>query len=316
MKYTIILLLFGFSLFGFCQKNINNKNDLEKDGLKGKVKQVNVYSNKTFTTKGASSASKTYDDKGYLVKSSSGYALALTDTFIYDAKGNLVEKKEYLKNVTSLQYTKPVNLYRKFIYAYDEKSNRTEEVFYQYKNNFYKDSTIIKSTYKYDGEGNIIEKNINDSNIVQTYKYDYKGNLLENYLYKPKNKLKLKRIFVYDTNGNQQELSVFTSSGKVKNKITYLYDDNGNKIEQKNHKPKNWLSQERIVKQTYKYDDKGNIIEKAIYKADGSLKDKYIYLYEYDKEGNWVKKATTVNHPTSLLVDKLNTITNREIVYY
>lgn len=39
-----------------------------------------------------------------------------------------------------------------------------------------------------------------------------------------------------------------------------------------------------------KYDEKGNQIESNSYNSDGSLDSKWTYKYEFDKQGNWVKR--------------------------
>src|SRR5690606_10874293 len=39
-----------------------------------------------------------------------------------------------------------------------------------------------------------------------------------------------------------------------------------------------------------KYDEKGNNIESNRYNSDGSLFSKWTYKYEFDKQGNWIKR--------------------------
>ena len=39
-----------------------------------------------------------------------------------------------------------------------------------------------------------------------------------------------------------------------------------------------------------KYDEKGNKIESNRYNSDGSLYIKWTYKYEFDKQGNWIKR--------------------------
>lgn len=39
-----------------------------------------------------------------------------------------------------------------------------------------------------------------------------------------------------------------------------------------------------------KYDEKGNKIESNEYNSDGSLYSKWTYKYEFDKQGNWIKR--------------------------
>ena len=60
---------------------------------------------------------------------------------------------------------------------------------------------------------------------------------------------------------------------------------------------------------TYKYDDKGNEIENSKFNADGYLKMKFNYKFNYDKNNNWINKI--------IVLDGIPyNITEREIVYY
>ena len=73
----------------------------------------------------------------------------------------------------------------------------------------------------------------------------------------------------------------------------------------------------QFMKKLYSYDAKGNVAEMATYDADGSLKKKDFYAYEYDREANWLKRIVS-REVTKL--DKTypepQTITTRAITYY
>ena len=70
-----------------------------------------------------------------------------------------------------------------------------------------------------------------------------------------------------------------------------------------------------------KCNEDGNMTENKLYYADGEIKWKYKYLYEYDKKKNWTVKTTAyltdINFINNTDEDyKIMTITEREITYY
>ncbi|HTA62904.1 MAG TPA: hypothetical protein VK835_10630 [Bacteroidia bacterium] len=312
--HTILFLL--LPVFCFCQKT-----DWEKDHLIGRVKQVNLQF-KSINTKGNYVGFSSYNQNGSLTT----HVLGLTrDTFIYDVKGNLITLLRYVVNATSLHYHRdtvtdrlvpPVELRRKYTYKYDDNGNRTEETCCQKNiNSISKDSVVNKTKYLYDGAENLIEKNLNDSNLRWLYKYNTKGNLIEQCRLSA-NKIKSKFTYVYDTSGYQIERYVYKKGNKLKSKTTYAYDDKGNKAEENFSKQTDDESNNKASKKTYKYDSYGNIIEIALYKADKSLKKKTIFNYEYDKYGNWTKKSVIANGEFTILTNKVSSITTREFIYY
>jgi hypothetical protein len=84
----------------------------------------------------------------------------------------------------------------------------------------------------------------------------------------------------------------------------FKYDRQNNKIEAlvlKNHLV--------TTKTTFGYDAKKNLIEKSSYGIQGALESRHQFLYEYDGEGNWIKRISVFNErPTSVL--------RRRIEYY
>ncbi|MCR5246509.1 MAG: hypothetical protein K6E14_01825, partial [Paludibacteraceae bacterium] len=134
------------------------KKGLEKDSLKGKVKEVNHYSVKQ-------QGLRFVKDK-------------LKSSYSYDINGNEIEQNTY---------TEEGKLCFKYIYKYDDNGNMTEECDY--------DSTAnleYKETFTYDSKGNLIEKCIYGCKIYgcmvsgvydvfekETYKYRDDGKLVE-----------------------------------------------------------------------------------------------------------------------------------------
>ena len=108
-----------------------------------------------------------------------------------------------------------------------------------------KNGIKCKDNYKFDREGNVVEKTGYDSDDLQVekdlYKYDSRGNMIE------------------------EDYSYYRGSG-YKSKNTYKYDSQGNIVERELYHDGS-LSGRYL----YKYDSQGNMIEEAHYDGDGSL---------------------------------------------
>ena len=63
-------------------------------------------------------------------------------------------------------------------------------------------------------------------------------------------------------------------------------------------------------KGTFEYDSNGNEITGKIYNPSyQDNEEKYTYKYDYDKNGNWIKRTEFVNY-------NADNITERDISYY
>ena len=146
----------------------------------------------------------------------------------------------------------------------------------------------IKTTYKYDIKGNLIEENdfkTNGSlNSMTSFTYDEKDNILEGAIYNSNGQLSSKGTYKYDDNGNQIEHKIYNSVGSLIFKLIYLYDDKGNIIEYKLYNDDGRLA----LKETYKYDVKGNQIEKANYKDNLNLLSKE--TCKFDEKDNQIEQ--------------------------
>ena len=133
------------------------KTDVQRQGLKGKVKTLEHFD---FHAKS--------DKAGKVEKGDLSYKY----TYAYDDKGNLIEWKRKGSLVWSLVY--------KETSTYNDKGNRIESKSYKADGTF-----LYKSTYAYDDKGNLIErKNYKadgslDTKYVFEYKYDSEGNWIE-----------------------------------------------------------------------------------------------------------------------------------------
>lgn len=119
------------------------------------------------------------------------------------------------------------------------------------------------------------------------------------------NKGKIKNLVIYNEHGDIIERNTY-HYGHLNEKHIFKYNDKGNRIESNFYKSNGRLD----WKTTHRYDDKGNRIEWNIYNSDGSLYKKYTSEYEYDKQGDWIKRIDYGDNNTP------STITERKIEYY
>lgn len=290
----------------------------EKDGLKGKVKEVRTYS-----------ADESADK---------------------ETKGKLRNITKYDKNGTSKEtcyYDSTENLNSKSIYKYDENGYCIENYSYEYKNpskkdqndsdftnideegRHYKGGLVEKRTPTYDANGRIVEwtiyeytdKRLKKKHLTkETIKYDNQGNVVER---KSNGKLGNRHTFKYDDHGNMIEKS-FESGGKLRRQYIYKFDNKGNLTVEKEYiyfqknkeesrkfykykKGKKIESNEFFssgghpLRKTYKYDENGNLIEVGVDNRDlGNIK--YNESYKYDEKGNKTECIQTDGRKTPLEV--------------
>jgi len=282
-------------------------------------KRGNVTENILYNSDGSLKKKFTYkyDDMGNMIEGNifkSDGSLKEKSTARYDENGNVIERNIF-KSDGSLK--------EKSTHRYDENGNVIEW------NDYGRDSILTgKSTSRYDENGNMIEEityysfSIHEFKI--TYKYDKKGKMLEKNEYNNStNSLEKSSFYKYDRNGNKKERITYTydldGNRIYDGKHTYKYDAKGNKIQWKMFRPNRKLKP--VLKYTYKYDAKGIIKEENRYDAFAgrnftSCNIKFIYIYEFDNNGNCIKricieKAYEKNNSTTRRY-----ITERAITYY
>jgi hypothetical protein len=228
----VIRLLAVIVVFCSCHDSKAQKNDWEKEGLKGKVKMVKEII--SIESERMGEWEKDTDKITYQ---------------IFNEKGNEIEENEYKLDGS---------LYNRAICKYDVKDNRIEMDFYNSENCF-----LEKFTYNYDDKGNMIEKNgysFDDSlwsKII--YKYDLNGNNIE------ESNSKYKYIYKYDDKGNKTEYYNCLDSSFF-TKTIYKYDEKGNYIEEIIYNLDGSIYSKYTFK--YEYDSYGNWLKKIRYKGE------------------------------------------------
>jgi YD repeat-containing protein len=238
---TIILTMVGCS--------VEKKNDLTRDGLRGKVSSYKEF-----------------------ITDAWGHPEAKA-TYKYDEQGNMTEQITYRKQAFKTNFKDESKIEDKWTYKYDEQVNQTEV------NRYKPDGTIdSKATYKYDAQGNMIEQITYGSNTKpltsgwkQTYKYDEQGNQIEMKLsYDMNDYFNSKKIYNYDAQGNmieqityrnkrdEQDKHEIEDKWKLDRKYTYEYDEydkNGNwtkRTEFRNTDP-DQIKPESVTERVFEY---------------------------------------------------------------
>ena len=223
------------------------------------------------------------------------------DSYIYDKRGNLVERIEYPGDNDSINY----------FYSYDDKDNMIRYEWLELREKSYHNKFWIhKYSFKYNDSNDIIEYlvfNLLDGTnytkyfpvynektkekswesinadvtvyLLATFKYDENGNKIEELWYNKDGSYNEKHSLKYDQKGNLIEIEYLFPIGVTIYKINYNYDQKGKKIEEIIEDNSEW-DNHSLYKITYKYDKFRNIIEKSFSGVNSKefyRKDEYIY---------------------------------------
>ena len=239
-----------------------------------------------------------YDDKGKVLKKEEFF----TEHIAPEKINSLVEDELRIKGV----------LWKKFVYSYDNKGNRTEVNIYDAKANEHpsRQPEAVKEPEKeepkelsYDEIPNPKLLFVEEYNNVgalwkkDIYTYDESGKITQVKSMDNKDKPQFNYTYTYDDKGNETERATYDKNDKLVQRITYAYDDNGNMTEMVEYDANNKLSQ----KETYKYDVKNKKIEQQGYNLNGSLA--YTFKYLYNPKGELIETRTF--DPAGNLTSKL-----------
>ena len=212
-----------------------------------------------------------------------GFSLAKKTGWELDKlKGKVSERIMILYSIDNRSGNQNKIIGERYIYKYNDKGNKVEEVTYSPYGDF-----LYRSIYKYGAKGNIVE----------VAKHDFEGNLM--------------RQEIYDDKGNMTQSANY-DKGDLKGKSIYKYDDKGNKVEE-GYYGTDGSSKDKSI---YKYDDKGNKVEEAYYEK-GDLKRKDIYKYQYDNLGNIINTSEyTSKEKFGEMVEEMTHFTAYLYTYY
>jgi antitoxin component YwqK of YwqJK toxin-antitoxin module len=184
----------------------------------------------------------------------------------------------------------------KIFHTYDAQGNRLETIFYG------PDGALLdKTRYTYDGRGNLTEAVSESSNYIN------------------------RTVYTYDDQGKLIGETVYDPGGNIAVESMHIYDSQGRRVQTINHDPAHdpGLGIEKVVTT---YDPRGNIKELTSYytRRPGDeeerpvpLPNKWVYAYEFDAHGNWVKQTkTSCSAETGKLVCESSLVTYRTITYY
>lgn len=240
-----------------------------------------------------------YDDKGKVAKKEEFFTEHITPEKI----NSLIEDELRIKGV----------LWKKFVYTYDNKGNRTEVNVYDAKASEHPTKNPSAGTEKPKEEEpkKLSYDEIPDPKLFFVEEYNNAGVLWKKdvYVYDDnrkitqvksmdnKDKPQFNYVYTYDENGNETSRTTLDKNDKQVQKISYTYDTKGNVTEMVEHDAQGALAQ----KETYKYNEKNQKVEQQGYNFNGSLA--YTFKYFYNPKGELIETRTF--NPQGDLTSKL-----------
>lgn len=258
-------------------------------------------------------------DKKLLITQYVNPTSAFTTKYSWDENGNntIITRR----NPQGEQLEKTLNTFiknqRVEIRRFDGLDNLIDKTTYTFGNNdkvreekaFQREAAVqYITTYTYDKNNNLLtEQRLNpDYKRIYTInnKYTDKNQLQQTETLNQNDKLEYSEVRTYDAKGNVTSNRVF--DGFVDGKIIeeFQYDKNNNMIERKEI-----VNQEIKTHQLLSYDQHHNIISEKTVGPKGILLADRKVRYEYDKNGNWIKKTVSIDGEAKFQVE-------RKIVYF
>ncbi len=171
----------------------------------------------------------------------------------------------------------------------------------------------IIRTIKFDDKGRIKETFLTNARIKMygrtVYSYDAQNRIIKKTSYNPDGSAVTENVFGYNVNGGLELKAVQNAvTKKVIMKTEYKYESpelysqyyDGKfarrikltKDEKCRIVESNLYKEDKSVenKLTTSYDDKNNVVESIVFAPNGRTIEKRKYEYEYDNNGNWIKK--------------------------
>lgn len=219
--------------------------------------------------------------------------------FSYDMFGRIIDEKAINSNgvlinwesldkdgnkAADMEYNNDGTIYMGYQYQYDESGNKTKYINHATDGSYYEEDydengNEIKTTYY--GTGGSIERS-----VLYDYEYDFNGNIIvknitnsDGWTYRVE--------YEYDASGNNIKETTYDADGVVMCWYEYEYDVYGNMVRSSNYEKYSGEDNPRHVYTcTWEYDSDGNIRRYVWYRADGSVN----FEDEYDSKGRFIKE--------------------------
>jgi len=222
----------------------------------------------------------------------------------YDGLNGLVRVARVEKEVSQDQTGNPNGNARGLdkIIKYDRSGRETEEVLFLGSSE--NSCAHTRRVFSYDDQDNRTEAIYRSDAIILGNKSGASQS--------PNLTVTLKTVFKWDDSGRRSEVTQYDSEGKLTEKWLYKYDDKGRVKEVV--VPDGNSVQSRC---SYSHNDKGMISEETCrYERSGGV-NKSAFTYEYDANGNWIKKAAAISSTTpNGSSHESKQVFYREIKYY
>lgn len=267
----LIILCLCFLLLYSCNKKLS---DRQTAGLKGNILSLREISYQAF------------GNQDTLVKGEIVMSEDIQNYYVtYNQAGNITNMYTY-DNTNALIFH--------WRYTYDKNNQTLSAILID------KDNEILDSTYYvYDSKGNNKEYYHYDSQGKLTYKllekHDRKGNCTQQKLIDSDNLIK-QYTNCYYKGKNLVCDSSFGTNNNLRMYSNYSYDKDDNLIKQTIYNPDGNINSQGI----YYYNSNQDMI-KSITKVPKTADVVYTFTYQYDSQGNWIQKITSLNGEVILL---------------
>ena len=190
-----------------------------------------------------------------------------------------------------------------FEYDYNEKGQLATEL----RKSF--GMTVDSLTYLYDESGNLkIKEHFDRTGLLRSksvQSYDPNGRMIEVEEFLG-DRRKLRHLkYVYDDQGRKKMELIIDQSGQVGTSLLYNYDKKGNIIRRENYIGET----KKISTEEYKYDKYNNCTSQTLLTAEGTINKEHLFVFIYDRKGNWTKKMI---YTANICVSMVET----EVTYY
>lgn len=213
------------------------------------------------------------------------------------------------------------------IIAFNQEGYITETSYFNHSGNLEKKSVYVFDSdgkvtkiNNYDGDGDVIGRTVytynKDGKTTKMVNYDKSGKINYTLKYEWDGDKCIKSQFISEYTKGDYSINEFNGNSLVK---SVVYDKNGEKtgesFEYENDKITKIVYSEYAISLTY--NDKGlctSIVNGQLYNTNsyhGAEGESYIYEYEYDNKGNWIRKVEKNKQSK-----KPERIFVREIEYY